>query len=131
MNFVGFDLKQHLNPLLSNHDAELSGTDNGDPVDITETVGMTAILFLIGAATGSPTSFTVTCKAQESDVSSGFADCDTQSSLVLSSDNSAGIVRAHVTKKFVRGQMVAAFVGGSSPTIPGATSVVLGQKYST
>ena len=133
MSIVGLDLKTHLNPLSSNHDAELSGTtaDNGDGVNITNNVGMTHILFGIGAATGAPDSFTVTCKAQESADDSSYADCDTQSVLVLSADNAVGILRAHVTEKYVRGVMTPEFDSGTSPTVPGAFSVIMGQKYST
>lgn len=108
----------------------LSGTTaaNGSGVDCDLADGPIYGLFNTGAPTGSPTSFTVTCKLQESDASgSGFADIANQSTLVLSAGSTQGVIRAHRTKRYVRTVVTPAFSGGSSPTIPTSANVI-GQK---
>lgn len=132
-SMVLFDQKSHLEPKVSNHDATLSGTtaDNGDAIDCQNYNGPVVYsTFQVAEAGGSPTAFTVTCKIQESaDGSTGWTDCATQDTAVISADKGAAIVRAHRTKRYVRNVMTPAFTGGSSPSIA-ASSVVMGQKQS-
>lgn len=130
---VLFDQKSHLEPKVSNHDPELAGTtaDSGDAVDCQNYNGPVVYgLFQVADPTGSPDSFTVTCKIQESaDGSTSWADCDTQDTAVISAAKGAAYVRAHRTKRYVRCVMTPAFVNGTTPKIH-ASSVVLGQLQS-
>lgn len=111
-------------------ETELAGTTaaSGSSVDCDNMIGSVHGLFSCGDATGSPSSFTATCKLQESDTGSGsWTDIATQTSLVLSEDGSAGIVRGTRTKRYVRAVMTPAFVSGSTPKLP-ATAQICGQK---
>lgn len=111
--------------------ANLSGTtaDNGDSVDCQPGEGPVHGAFQLAAATGSPDSFTVTCKLQESDTGSGnWSDLATQTSLVLDADKEAGLVRGVRTKRYVRGVMTPAFTGGSSPAVDCSSSVIYVKK---
>ncbi|NBW10082.1 MAG: hypothetical protein EBR82_18845 [Caulobacteraceae bacterium] len=108
----------------------LSGTTaaNGSAVDCDLADGPIYGIFNTGAATGSPTSFTVTCKLQESDTSGGtYTDLVSQTTLVLSAGSTMGIIQGIRTKRYVRTVVTPAFTGGSSPTVPTSANVV-GQK---
>lgn len=110
----------------------LSGTtaSNGTGVDCSSLDGPVHGIFNTGTVTGSPDSFTITCKLQESDSSgSGYADIATQSSLVITASGTVGIVRGIRTKKYVRCVATPAFTNGASPTMPVSANVV-GQKKS-
>lgn len=126
-----FDQKTHLDPKVSVHDEELSGTTavNGDAIDCKDYDGLIYADVIAGAATGSPTSFTATGKLQESaDGSTGWTDLSNQDTGVLSADNTAVKLRGHRTTRYVRVVVTPAFTGGSSPTLPGVHGVVQGQK---
>ncbi|QDV49539.1 hypothetical protein [Gimesia fumaroli] len=108
----------------------LSGTTpaNGSSFDCDNMIGSVHGLFAVGAATGSPTSFTVTCKLQESDSGSGdWTDLATQSALVLDADGEVGIIRGVRAKRYVRAVATPAFVDGTSPTAP-VSAQICGQK---
>lgn len=103
----------------------LSGTTaaNGSSVDCDGVEGPVSLAVLTGAATGSPTSFTVTAKLQESDDGSTWADIATQTTLVMTAGSSVGKLRGIRTKRYVRSVLTPAFVGGTSPTVPCASWV--------
>jgi len=108
----------------------LSGTTaaNGSSVDCDLLEGPVALAVFTGAATGSPSAFTVTAKLQESDDgSTSWGDIANQETLVVNAASSVGLLRAHRTKRYVRSVLTPAFTGGSSPTIP-AASWVTGNK---
>lgn len=110
--------------------AAQTATVNGAGVDCTGVDGPINALSQVGAATGSPTSFTVTAKLQESDTSGGtYTDLATQSSPGAQAAAGAVAVRGIRTKKFVRVVQTIAFVSGTSPTIATA-AIVIGQNRS-
>lgn len=101
---------------------------NGTGVDCTLVDGPINALSHVGAATGTPDSFSVTAKLQESDTSGGtYTDLATQSS--PGAQAAAGVValRGIRTKKFVRIVQTIAFVNGSSPAIP-TSGTIIGQN---
>lgn len=105
----------------------LSGTTaaNGSAVDCDGMEGPVFGIVAVGTATGSPTSFTVTGKLQESDTSGGtYTDLATQDTAVVSASGTQAIIRGQRTKRWVRTVVTPAFVGGSSPTAPTAAVVV-------
>jgi hypothetical protein len=86
---------------------------------------------LIGAATGSPTSFTVDGKVQESDDgSTGWEDVT--GAAIAQQTTGSKIVRVrvpnpHNRKRYLRAVLVTAFVGGTSPTIPVSGALEVGR----
>ncbi len=110
----------------------LTGTTviNGAAIDCQQLDGPVHGIFALGAATGAPDSFTVTCKLTECETSGGsYTDMADQTSLVLTSGSSRGFVRGTRTKRYVKCVETPAFVGGTSPTIPSSAQIV-GQKHS-
>ena len=130
---VAFDYKTHTDPKVSNHDPELSGAtaDNGDAIDCNKYSGPIYGLACVAEATGSPDSFTVTAKLQESDDgSTSWADLSNQDTATITADKGAAVVRGHRTKRYVRMVLTPAFVSGTTPKIH-ASGVILGQKQNT
>lgn len=110
----------------------LSGTtaSTGSAVDCKDLDGPIHGEFALGAATGSPDSFTVTCSVLECDTSGGsYAACAVQSSLVMTAGSTRGFIRAIRTKRYIKLRATPAFTGGSSPTVPVCANVI-GQKHS-
>lgn len=105
----------------------LSGTTaaNGDWVDCTNYQGPVHGEFIAGAPTGTPTSFTATCKLQEADDSGGTGaqDIPVQTDLVLTAGKTLGYVIGRRTKRFVRCVATPAFVSGTTPTLPLAAAM--------
>lgn len=110
----------------------LTGTTviTGDAVDCNDLAGPIHGEFMTGAAANTPDSFTATCKLTECDTSGGsYTDMATQSALVITAVKTRGFVRGIRTKRYVKCVCTPAFVGGSSPTVEIAASVI-GQKQS-
>lgn len=107
----------------------LSGTTaaSGDWVDADLIEGQVFGEFQSGAVTGTPTSFTATCKLQEADDNSGTGvqDIAQQTGIVISAAKTRGMIRAQRTKRYVRCVATPAFTGGTAPTVP-VTGSVLG-----
>lgn len=106
----------------------LSGTTPaaGTWVDMGECLGPVYAEFIAGDATGTPTSFTATCKLRQADTSggSGAEDVPIQdSALVLSANGQSGFVKGQRSKRYVQAHSTPAFSGGSSPTLPVAATV--------
>ena len=109
---IGFDIRNQLGggPSQLPGSTALSGTTaaNGSSVDCDGMEGPVVLAVLTGAATGTPTSFSIAAKLQESDDgSTGWADL--------------GKLRGIRTKRYLRSVLTPAFVGGSSPTVPTAS----------
>lgn len=127
-----YDLVNNLESDVSNvPGTNLTGStaNNGDSLDCQPGEGTVHGLFSVASVTGSPDSYTVTCTMEESDTgSSAWTALATQSTLVLSADKTNGFVRGIRTKRYVRNVMTPAFVGGSSPGIDIASSVIYVKK---
>lgn len=81
-----------------------------------------------GAAAGAPTSYTVDAKLQESaDGSTGWTDISGAAITQITADNSDEYVDVNLAgaKRYIRVVATTAFVGGTSPTVPVAATVVL------
>ena len=105
--------------------AAQSATVNGTGVDCTGVDGPVCAISQVGATTGSPTSFTVTGKLQESDTSGGtYTDIANQYS--PGAQAAAGVVglRGLRTQAFVRVVQTIAFVAGTSPTVATSAAIV-------
>lgn len=84
-----------------------------------------------GAATGSPTAYSIGGRLQHSDQSgSGFVDLPSAAISALTGDN--GITRVAVdlarAKQFIRAVITPAFTGGTSPSVPASATIVLGGR---
>ncbi len=114
--------------------ASSGATHNGAAID---TLGFNSLLadVEIGAATGSPTSFTVDAKLQEStNGSSGWADISGASITQQTAESKSAQIALEglgvgTRKRYVRVVITTAFVGGTTPTIPVASVVELGNPY--
>lgn len=123
---IGFDIKNQLGggPSQLPGSTALSGTTaaNGSSVDCDGMEGPVVLAVLTGAATGTPTSFSIAAKLQESDDgSTGWADLASQETLSVTAGSSLGKLRGIRTKRYLRSVLTPAFVGGSSPTVPTAS----------
>lgn len=81
-----------------------------------------------GVATGAPTSYTIDAKLQESaDGSTGWTDISGAAITQITADNSDEYVDVNLAgaKRYIRVVATTAFVGGTSPTVPVAATVVL------
>lgn len=120
---VSFDARNQLGggPSQLPGSSALSGTTaaNGSSVDCDLIEGPVTLFVFTGATTGSPSSFSVAAKLQESDDgSSGWTDLATQETLSVTSGSSLGKLRGIRTKRYLRSVLTPAFVGGSSPNVP-------------
>lgn len=82
-----------------------------------------------GAATGSPTSYTVDFKLQESaDGSTGWSDISGAAVTQITADDQLEYVDVDLSgvKQYIRVVEATSFTGGSSPTVPASATVVLG-----
>ena len=97
--------------------SELSGTTpvNGDSVQFEDHVGPVAGLFSLGTATGSPSSFSVECKLQESTTGSSNWTDITGAAVTLIANKAVALLQGTRTKPYVRAIATPAFTGGSTP----------------
>ncbi len=121
-------------PRVSVVPGSFSGTTarNGSGVDTMGFADARAVCH-VGAATGTPDSYTVTWKIQESsdngssdafaDVSGLTAVCDADNELVTIDIPNVGTVR----ERYLRVVGTPAFTGGSTPTVPGVGIIELGK----
>lgn len=109
-----------------------AGAINGDVID---TVGFGDGMAVIstGEVTGSPDSYEVDAKLQESaDGSSGWGDVPDGAIETITEDNKTGEIRIRratraASERYIRVVVTPAFTGGSSPTIPVSAVVMLGN----
>ena len=103
-------------------------THNGTGMDRMTSGGeqgfMSATLHLNGgAASGTPTSFTVDCSVEESDDNSAWtAVTGTALTQLTASGESRLRVNLKGRKRYVRSVVITAFVGGTSPAVPVSTT---------
>ncbi len=111
--------------------ARAAATVDGTAVDCQTTDGPIHGLFNVGATTGTPTSFAVTCSLVECDTAGGtYTTIANQSSLAaIAAAGGVGFVRGVRTMRYVKTRVVIAFVAGTSPTV-NVGSEVMGQKKS-
>lgn len=116
--------------------ANSAGTRNGSAIDRSPAGGVNyagcTLAVQVGTPTGSPTSFTVDVKLQDSaDGSTGWADYkpDGSTTAAITQATAAGLAEIDVdlsgAKRYIRVVEVVAFVGGSSPAVPVADAVIL------
>lgn len=116
--------------------AASAGTRNGSAID-RQGMGSCVLQAQSGASSGTPTSFTLNAKLQDSDDgSTGWADYTPPSgtaaitAITAVNTNAEKDIDLAGAKRYVRVQEVVAFVGGTAPTLGAATSVVLGGAVS-
>ena len=100
-----------------------------------DTLGYNSALIEVqtGAATGTPDSYAVACKVQESDASgSGFADI-TGATASLTADGKHAQIRIEGLgtgrKRYLKISMTPSFVNGTSPKALVSATAVLGRPY--
>lgn len=106
----------------------LSGTTaaNGTGIDRSGYDSL-KIIGSTGASTGTPSSFTVTFKLQDSADNSTFTDVSGQSFTITAvNDENTLNVNLIGLNQYVRVVMTPAFSGGSSPTVLAAAALTLG-----
>ena len=112
-----------------------AGTINGAAIDrmspggTDESFESCVLHAVAGAETGTPTSKTVDAKLQESaDGSSGWADITDAAVTTITADDTQETVDVDLSGalRYIRVVEVVAFVGGTTPTVPVASSVILG-----
>lgn len=86
----------------------------------------------VGATSGTPTSFTVDAKVQESDDNSTYADVAGAAMTQITAINSHGEINVSLAglKRYVRLYLDAGFTGGTAPKVLMAATCVLGQPKS-
>lgn len=113
--------------------ARSAGTANGDVIDRLGFAG--AVVHLkAGAATGAPTAQGVALKVQHGDASNGsdMADVTGATIAALTADNAEAQLDLDLSgyKRYIRVVVTTTFTGGTTPTIPSAVDVVLGEAVS-
>jgi hypothetical protein len=104
-----------------------AATITGDAIDRASFASM-VMSHRCGTASGTPTSYTVDTKLQESDASgSGFADVAGETLVQLTADNTSDekVVDLRGRKRYLKLVTTVAFVGGTSPKVEAAGAVVL------
>lgn len=124
-----YDLVNNLSVSNSIPPQSASAAVNGAGVDCTNNEGPIHLEVSVGAATGSPTSFGVAAKLQESPDNSTWTDMVTQRPTVNLTAAGAAYVQGIRTMKYVRPVVTPTFVGGTSPAIM-IQATVTGQKRS-
>lgn len=109
-----------------------SGANNGTGID---RMGYDEIEILVstGVATGTPDSYSVAAKLQESDDNSSFTDVSGAAITAITADSTtakARVLDASTLKRYVRVVTTPAYVGGTSPKVPVAVTVLLGKATS-
>ena len=125
------DLKSNIKTAVSvRPQAQAAGTVNGVTVDTKGYHSASAVLET-GAATGSPTSYTLDVKVQESADNSTWSDVTGLTfTQITADDQSQTIAIANIgtaRSRYLRLVSVAAFVGGTSPTVPVSAVIQLDQ----
>lgn len=107
------------------------GTVNGDAVDC-QGISNDSVVHAVcddAQASGTPTSFTIDWKIQESDDgSTGWADCVQNRATQVTADQTPQIIQARRSKRYVRLVATVAFVGGSSPAIDLGGDILLKKR---
>ncbi len=110
---------------------EYTASVNGQPVDRSGYLSA-VVLAYVGDAEGTPTSFTVDVKLQDSDASGGtYADLTPAADYAVAQIAAANSLKwkkvdLSKAKQFIRAVATIAFVGGTSPNIAVACPIILG-----
>lgn len=118
--------------------ANAAGTRTGDAVN-RSAYQSCVLAAILGAETGTPTSFTYDAKIQDSaDGSTGWADYTPDGSTVAAlTQVTAGSATARLNvdlggaKKYIRVVEVITITGGSTPKVPAAALLILGGTVTT
>jgi len=106
------------------------GTKNGDTVDCQGTSNDSVVQAAVsnGAATGSPSSYTLDWKIQESDDDSTWSDCVQNRATQVTADESPQLIQARRSARYVRVVATVAFTGGTSPTLDLGGQILLKKR---
>lgn len=107
-----------------------SDDENGASIDLRGVAQCNAGIAVvnIGAPTGTPTSFSVTVKLQDSADNSTFADVAGKTTGALAAAGVAEISFDPSTlRRYIRLNRVVATSGGTSPTVPNGAEILLGD----
>lgn len=110
------------------------GDVNGSYVDLSKIQGPVHVFAMTGAASGSPTSFSIPFEVEEADDAGGTNNqvVSNQDRAAVTSDDGAAVGRAHLTKPFARiiiDDTDDTVVGGTAPAIE-VTAGFIAQKRS-
>ena len=108
---------------------QTAATVNGAAID---RIGFDDIELVVatGAASGTPTSYTVDCKLQGSDDgSTNWTDLSVATTQITadSTIKKAKVANAYLKNRYIRTVTVVAFVGGTTPAVPVLAQVLLGM----
>lgn len=131
---VPMDIGSHINCTKGGVPAIASGTDAGTTQTGFDRTGFESCVLAanVGAATGTPDSFTVDMKLQHSDVvGSGYVDFTPNTgSAAIAQATAAGFKSVNINllgaKQFIAVKTTVAFVNGTSPKVPIAATLVMG-----
>jgi hypothetical protein len=103
-----------------------AGAINGTGLDRTGFLSAVLALF-VGAASGTPTSYTVDCKLQDSADNSSFTDVTGGSVTQVTADNGTAHVDVDLSnlRQYVRAVVTVGITGGTSPKVPVSATLVL------
>lgn len=103
---------------------------------VIDTMGYNSAMFIVenGAATGTPDSYTVAAKVQESDASgSGYTDVTGATITTIAADNKSAQIQVDGLgtdrKRYLKLIITAAFVNGTSPKALVSGVALLGNAY--
>lgn len=107
-----------------------AGADNGTGIDRTGYSSCT-LFVMTGVDSGTPTSFTLNCKLQQSSddgSSDAYADITDAAITAITAENTYAKVDVNLQgcEQYIRAVMTPAFVDGSSPKLFSASAIVLG-----
>jgi len=130
MSYVGTDIATSLQiaPVSKSNSGTASGT-------VLSRVGYESatFTFLTGAASGSPTGISISCKVQTGDAADGSDMVDIPgATATITAENRAAEINVDLSgcKKYVRAYLTVSLSGGTSPSILVAAIAVLGDaKY--
>lgn len=80
----------------------------------------------IGAATGSPSSFSAAFKLQESDDDSTWTDVEDSDVTITAAGLTEVDVNLAAAKKYLRASLATTITGGTTPTLPSSCAIVFG-----
>jgi len=109
-----------------------AGTVNGSSVD-TKGYNSAMVNCDVGAASGAPTTQSVTFKVQESSDGSTWTDVSGATTSAITADNKSAQIRVEglgtSRSRYLRVVATVSFTGGTSPAIPISSAILLGRAY--
>ena len=131
------DIGSHVNPVGSVWPQAISGSSDVNGANTFDRVGTTTnehylsgvLVLNVGATTGTPTTFSVACRLQDSADNSSFADIATAVAVtaVTTANTTATVAfNAKGLRRYLRAVVTPTFSGGTSPTVLVSASLVMG-----